>query len=98
MSAVELFDEALDLLARRQMFAVSIIVGPDHHDELAALDGWPVTRSPRHLSFRGVPTFRAERANEASIVGRTPSGTTTRIPLSELLTSRPDGSPGRGTF
>ncbi len=84
MSVVELFDSALKRLAQRQLHPISIVCDPADHDELAALGEWPVTYSPLHLSFRGVPTFRAERTNEASIVGRAPSGATVRVPLRDL--------------
>jgi hypothetical protein len=84
MSVVELFDTALRRLEERRMHPVSIIADPADHDELAALGEWPVTYSKLHLSFRGIPTYRAERAGEASIVGRASSGTTTRILFKEL--------------
>ncbi|HTI66130.1 MAG TPA: hypothetical protein VL460_01145 [Caulobacteraceae bacterium] len=84
MSVIELFDAALKRLAQRHMHPISIIADPADHDELAGMGEWPVTYSKLHLSFRGVPTFRAEKASEASIVGRATSGTTTRISFKEL--------------
>lgn len=84
MSVVELFDSALKRLAQRHLHPISIVADPADHDELAAIGEWPVTFSPLHLSFRGVPTFKGESASEASIVGRASSGATTRIPFKDL--------------
>jgi hypothetical protein len=84
MNAVDVLDTALQRLAQRRLHPISIVAEPEAHDELAALGEWPVTYSPLHLSFRGVPTFRADKPCEASIVGRAPSGATLRVPMSDL--------------
>ncbi len=85
MFFINQLDDALDRLARQDLFPVSLIISPADYDELAKVEGWPVSRSPQHISFRGVPTFQAEQPGEASVIGRFRSGATKRFLLSDLL-------------